>query len=82
MQVDGTNTYDAAVGIACQEVPAFAPRKGKYAVAASFVMRVFKNKVCMLYISPPYLHMLSYLLLPSLSSLPPLNSTHNTKCSI
>lgn len=43
-KVDGTNTYDAAVGIACQEVPAFAPRRGKYTVAASFVMRVFENK--------------------------------------
>jgi len=43
-KVDGTNTYDAAVGIACNEVPTFSPRKGKYAVAASFVMRVFVNK--------------------------------------
>lgn len=45
MQVDGTNTYDAAVGIACNEFPTFSPRSGKYAVAASFVMRIFVNKV-------------------------------------
>jgi len=44
-KVDGTNTYDLAVGITCQSVPTFVPRQGKYAVAASFVMRVFKNHV-------------------------------------
>ncbi len=44
-QVDGTNTYDIAVGLACNQQPNFVARQGKYKVAASFVMRVFEDKV-------------------------------------
>jgi len=43
-KVDGTNTYDIAVGIPCLDVPTFVPCQGKHRVAASFVMRVFSDK--------------------------------------
>lgn len=44
-KVDGTNTYDVAVSLACQMRPFFVHRQGKYSVAASFVMRIFEDKL-------------------------------------
>src|SRR5262249_50051192 len=41
-KVDGTNSYEIALALCTGTRPHFAPRRGRYAAAASFPLRVFE----------------------------------------
>ncbi len=43
-KVDGTNSYLMNLALVCGEEPVYERKKGKYAIAASFPLRMFENK--------------------------------------